>query len=233
MPDQATAPSLHRGGPDHGVQDHGAHMDGIYRYQRHIYDLSRKYYLLGRDRLIRSLDAGEGTSVLEVGCGTGRNLIAAAKAWPHAQFFGFDISAAMLETAEASVRRTGLAGRITLARGDATDFDAATLFDGRQAFDRIFLSYTLSMIPGWEMALDEAAAALAPGGMLHIVDFGQQERLPRAFRALLFAWLDRFDVHPRGALRAVLEEVAQRHRLTLDFQPLYRGYAWSAVLRAA
>ena len=28
-------------------------MDRIYRHQRHIYDLSRKFYLLGRDRLIR------------------------------------------------------------------------------------------------------------------------------------------------------------------------------------
>ena len=27
-------------------------MDGVYRYQRHVYDLTRKYYLLGRDRLI-------------------------------------------------------------------------------------------------------------------------------------------------------------------------------------
>ena len=25
-------------------------MDRMYRYQRHIYDLSRKFYLLGRDR---------------------------------------------------------------------------------------------------------------------------------------------------------------------------------------
>ncbi len=31
------------------------HMDAIYRYQRFIYDASRKYYLLGRDRLIEEL----------------------------------------------------------------------------------------------------------------------------------------------------------------------------------
>ena len=33
-------------------EDAARHMDGIYRYQRHIYDLTRKYYLLGRDRMI-------------------------------------------------------------------------------------------------------------------------------------------------------------------------------------
>ncbi|HWU72526.1 MAG TPA: SAM-dependent methyltransferase, partial [Sphingomonas sp.] len=27
-------------------------MDAIYRSQRHFYDLTRKYYLLGRDALI-------------------------------------------------------------------------------------------------------------------------------------------------------------------------------------
>ncbi|TIQ66810.1 MAG: SAM-dependent methyltransferase, partial [Mesorhizobium sp.] len=31
-------------------------MDGVYRWQRHIYDLTRKYYLLGRDRLISGLE---------------------------------------------------------------------------------------------------------------------------------------------------------------------------------
>jgi S-adenosylmethionine-diacylgycerolhomoserine-N-methlytransferase len=216
----------------HGMTaDHGAQMDRIYRYQRHIYDLSRKYYLLGRDRLIKALNADEGCTVLEVGCGTGRNLIAAARAWPRARFFGFDISAAMLDTAQASVARADLSGRIALAQGDATRFDPVTLF-GEQRFDRIFLSYTLSMIPGWEMALDEATDALAPGGSLHIVDFGQQERLPAFFRDMLFAWLERFDVHPRGDLRAVLEDAVTRHGLSMEFRSLYRGYAWEAVLRA-
>lgn len=212
------------------VPDHADHMDAIYRYQRHIYDASRKYYLLGRDRLIQDLNAGPGTHVLEVGCGTGRNLIEAARMWPWARFYGFDISQAMLDTATASVARNGLAGQIALTQGDATDFEARKLW-GRDGFDRIFLSYTLSMIPGWELALDEAARALAPDGSLHIVDFGQQERLPGMFRDMLFGWLRRFDVSPRGDMLPVLEDVAARNRLTLDFAPLYRGYAWSAMLR--
>lgn len=211
--------------------DHAVQMDRVYRYQRHIYDASRKYYLLGRDRMIRALDAGAGMTVLEVGCGTGRNLIAAARAWPKADFFGFDISGAMLETARASIGRKRLDSRITLAQADATDFDALAAF-GRDRFDRIFLSYTLSMIPGWELALDAAADALAPGGTLHVVDFGQQERLPGLFGTALFAWLERFGVHPRGDLRPVLEDLAERRRLSLDFAALYRGYAWAATLRA-
>ncbi|TIV98235.1 MAG: SAM-dependent methyltransferase, partial [Mesorhizobium sp.] len=54
---------------------HAELMDGVYRWQRHIYDLTRKYYLLGRDRLIDGLDVPRGGTVLELGCGTGRNIV--------------------------------------------------------------------------------------------------------------------------------------------------------------
>ena len=36
-----------------GARDHAALMDTVYRGQRHIYDATRKYFLFGRDRLIR------------------------------------------------------------------------------------------------------------------------------------------------------------------------------------
>uniref|UniRef100_UPI003A8A6CB9 class I SAM-dependent methyltransferase n=2 Tax=Sphingomonas sp. GlSt437 TaxID=3389970 RepID=UPI003A8A6CB9 len=212
--------------------DHAGHMDAIYRTQRHFYDLTRKYYLLGRDRLIAGLAPPEGGTVLEVGCGTGRNLIEAAKRWPKARFYGIDISAAMLETARAKVAAAGLSERITLAQGDATAFDAAALF-GVERFDRIFQSYTLSMIPDWQGAIREAAGKLAPDGRLDIVDFGQQERLPGAFRRLLFAWLGQFDVTPRTNLAEVIDSTASAQGLRARFTPLYRGYAWSARLTAA
>ncbi|MEA2850407.1 MAG: S-adenosylmethionine-diacylgycerolhomoserine-N-methyltransferase, partial [Rhodospirillaceae bacterium] len=121
-------------------------MDRLYRRQRHFYDVTRKHYLLGRDRLIDGLAPPAGGRVLEIGCGTARNLVTAARAWPEAQFFGIDISAEMLDTARRVVGRAGLAARIELARGDATSFDPAWLF-GVPCFSRIFFSYSLSMIP--------------------------------------------------------------------------------------
>lgn len=62
--------------------EHASLMDGMYRYQRHIYDLTRKYYLLGRDSTIRNLDVPEGGTLLEVGCGTGRNMAFAHRHFP-------------------------------------------------------------------------------------------------------------------------------------------------------
>ena len=209
--------------------DHAGRMDAVYRGQRHIYDLTRKYYLLGRDRLIARLDPPSGGTVLEVGCGTARNLIVAARRWPDARCFGLDISDAMLATARVNVARAGLSDRIVLARADAADFDAMALF-GCPGFDRVFMSYTLSMIPPWEAAIAAGVAALAPGGRLSIVDFGQQERLPAAWRRLLFAWLGRFHVTPRAGLADVLAAQAEARGHAVQFETLHRGYAWALEL---
>lgn len=207
-----------------GKGGHGALMDSVYRSQRHIYDLTRKYYLLGRDRLIADLAPPPGATVLEIGCGTGRNLIAVGKAWPQARLYGVDISEAMLETARASVAKAGMADRLTLAQGDACAFDASALF-GDATFDRVFISYALSMIPDWRAALDQAARCVAPGGRLEVVDFGQQEGLPALWRKALFGWLNAFHVSPRAELGSAIETVAAGLGAQPHSRTLYRGYA--------
>jgi S-adenosylmethionine-diacylgycerolhomoserine-N-methlytransferase len=130
-------------------------MDEIYQHQRHVYDLTRKYYLLGRDRLIDELVPPPGGRVLEIGCGTGRNLIRAAQKYPEALFYGIDISAEMLQTARTEIAKAGLSERIFIAQADAESFSGNALFR-RDQFDRVFFSYSLSMIPNWEGALRQA-----------------------------------------------------------------------------
>jgi S-adenosylmethionine-diacylgycerolhomoserine-N-methlytransferase len=208
-------------------QDHAVRMDRMYRYQRHIYDLTRKYYLFGRDHMVSGLDMARGSSLLEVGCGTGRNLALAGKRYPTARLFGLDISAKMLATARAKL--AGKSSMPHLQVADATTFCAST-FD-QKYFDRVMISYTLSMIPDWQAAIERAIEATGPDGSLHIVDFGQQEGLPQWVRSALHGWLSRFHVTPRPEMRAVLEERAVAHGLLLHFEPLFRGYAWHAVLR--
>ena len=205
-------------------------MDRIYRRQRHIYDLTRKYYLLGRDELIDRLAPPPDGRVLEIGCGTARNLIAAARRWPRAQFYGIDISGEMLGTARRLVARTDVGERIVLARADATAFDPAWLF-GVPCFSRVFFSYSLSMIPGWTSALAQATTWLAPDGELHIVDFGGQERLPVLFRAALRRWLRHFHVSPRDALQAELSSLADHCGKVVRFERPFGGYAQYAQFR--
>ena len=48
-----------------GAADASGAMDRMYRRQRHIYDLTRKFYLLGRDELIAGLKPPPGGAVLE------------------------------------------------------------------------------------------------------------------------------------------------------------------------
>lgn len=204
---------------------HAALMDETYRWQRHIYDATRKFFLLGRDRLVHGLNPPPEARVLEVACGTGRNLALAGLLYPETRRFGLDISAEMLRSA----RRT-LGDTARLAEADACGFDAGRLL-GEPAFERILLSYSLSMIPDWPAALRCARDHLAPGGELHIVDFGTQDDLPRWFRRGLNGWLARFHVAPRPDLAAVAAALAAETGAALEQVSLYGGYAHALVLR--
>jgi S-adenosylmethionine-diacylgycerolhomoserine-N-methlytransferase len=202
----------------------------MYRRQRHIYDLSRKFYLLGRDETIASLHAGPDDKVLEIGCGTGRNLIKMTRAYPQARLFGLDISREMLVTAAGSLARVGLGSRIALARADATAFDPKALF-GCACFERVMISYALSIIPPWREALAQALDVLSPGGSLHLVDFGDCARLPGPFKTGLRRWLAAFDVTPRDDLTDALEALSGERGLTCEIESRFRGYAVLAVAR--
>lgn len=204
-------------------------MDEVYRGQRHIYDLTRKYYLLGRDRLIDEMDVPDGGTVLEIGCGTGRNLARIAKLYPGVRLYGLDISEEMLKSASVNLQHAHCAQRTELACADAAHFDALQLF-GRARFDRIMFSYTLSMIPDWQGALRQAAKLLSTHGSIHIVDFGQQERLPFWFSQSLSAWLRQFHVEPRSGLRDFALGLGGESKRSVRTGNVYRGYAQMIVI---
>jgi S-adenosylmethionine-diacylgycerolhomoserine-N-methlytransferase len=209
---------------------HGETMDRMYRFQRHFYDASRRYYLLGRDRLLDRLAPPPGGSILEIGCGTGRNLIGAARRYPDARLFGIDISQEMLKTALITMCRRKIDQRMRVACADATSFNPLPSL-GQMQFDRVYFSYTLSMVPEWQAALRHAFSLLSEDGELHIVDFGQCEALPRSFRNMLFRWLDLFHVSPRADLRSELARLAKASGASIHFEAPYRGYTWLATIK--
>jgi S-adenosylmethionine-diacylgycerolhomoserine-N-methlytransferase len=206
-------------------------MDRMYRLQRYIYDFTRKYYLLGRDRLLREMELRPGARVLEIGCGTARNLIRLAREQPEIACYGLDASAEMLATARAKVESRGLASRIKLVQCLAEDLDYKLTFNLGEPFDAAFFSYSLSMIPTWPQAIDAALRSLKPKAVLYVVDFWDQAGWPRWFRVLLRRWLNLFHVHYRPELLEHLGKLQTEGVGVLTLHSVAGRYAYIATFR--
>lgn len=201
-----------------------ARMERMYRPQRHIYDLTRKGYLLGRDRLLDAIEAAPGARLLEIGCGTGRNLVRLGRRLPGVLLCGVEPSRSLHATAARALARNGLEGRARLAYATAETLDPLRDL-GVPAFDHVVLSYCLSIIPDPLPALERAIAVLVPGGRLHLVDFGPMDGMPAAAAAVLRAWLERFGVRHRPEVAVELRRRAARGEGRLEEERLAGGYA--------
>jgi S-adenosylmethionine-diacylgycerolhomoserine-N-methlytransferase len=205
-------------------------MDRMYRYQRYFYDATRKYYLLGRDKLISELNVQNGENVLEIGCGTGRNLIILARKHPNANFFGLDASAEMLKSAQTKVDRLKIKN-INLETALADDFSFDKTFDLSEKFDTCYFSYSISMIPTWKDSIANCLANLKPGRSFYIVDFYDQKDLPRWFRKILKGWLRQFHVRFWGDLMPHLEELEAQGLGKLSVKSIYKSYSFIAEFK--
>ncbi len=208
-------------------------MNRMYRQTRHIYDASRKYYLLGRDFLIQNIAAKDHEHICEVGCGTARNLRKMAQRYPNAHFYGLDASDEMLKTADKALAKAGVQNKVLIKQAYAQNFDPATLFNLSKPLDKIVFSYALSIIPPWKESLEHAIGLLPLGGELHIIDFGGQEGLPRWFRRVLFWWLSLFHVQHKPEILEHLQSLERNGKGTLDIKSLYKGYSYYAVFTKA
>lgn len=136
-----------------------------YRWHARIYDLTRWSFLFGRAQLIDEIALQTRVAprrILEIGCGTGRNLQALARRFPEAELHGIDLSSDML--GQAAQRLAGCTDRLTLHHA------AYSGLEGK--FDLIVASYLLSMVgPGLDRLLADAADNLTRDGRMAVVDF--------------------------------------------------------------
>lgn len=144
-----------------------SNLDRYYRFHAHIYDATRWAFLFGRRQLIREAASRvRARRILEVGCGTGANLVELARAYPAASITGVDLSSGML--AKARKKLAGYGPRIQLLHRPYSE----PLSKPAEGFDLIVFSYCLSMInPGFEDVLRTAQRDLAPSGVIAVVDF--------------------------------------------------------------
>ena len=201
---------------------HGAEMNSVYRYTRHVYDISRKYFLFGRDKLISEVANKSGQKICEIGCGTGRNLIKLAQLNSSNQLFGIDASDLMLEIARGKIKRHNLQHLVSTSSGLAEEFHFHT------SFDVIMFPYSLSMISDQEGAIRNAFKFLNPGGVILILDFGDLEGFPLIVGQLFKKFLKRFSVSPR---KRELSLFLTREHIPFEIRNLSFGYSYIAEVR--
>jgi S-adenosylmethionine-diacylgycerolhomoserine-N-methlytransferase len=186
-----------------------------YRFHAGIYDWTRWIFLFGRRRLVEDVASRSPGSVLEIGCGTGSNLLLLARTLPAAELCGVDLSEDMLRRARRKLVPFG--GRVRLFRGRYPEDSKSLGLDRR--FDLLLFSYSLSMFGrDFGAALEAARASLSSRGLLAALDF-HDCRLP-GFKRWMRLNHVRLDGHLLPALRASL---ATRY---VQVHPVLFG-AWS------
>jgi S-adenosylmethionine-diacylgycerolhomoserine-N-methlytransferase len=168
-------------------------IESYYRLHSHIYDATRWTFLFGRLAILREAAVvARPVRILEVGCGTGKNLVNLCRLFPQAEVTGVDLSATMLDVAR---RKTApLGSRVRLVHGA---FGPA--FQCERPVDLILFSYALSMFnPGFAEAIATAHRDLASGGHIAVVDF-HDTRL-----ALFERWMGVNHVRMNGQLEPLL-----------------------------
>lgn len=180
-----------------------AKLGRYYRWHAWLYDATRWIFLFGRTRLIRSLAAyPQPNRILEIGCGTGSNLLLLRQQFPDAAMTGLDLSADMLAQAHRKLRRRSNPITLMQRRYDQPLQPASP-------FDLIVCSYCLSMInPGWEQVLESALQDLTPSGLLAVVDF-HDTRFPTFHRWMAFNHV-RLGGHLLPRLNASCQPLAQQ-----------------------
>ena len=191
-------------------------LQRYYRLHAGIYDLTRWSFLWGREALVRQVAVRfTPSSILEVGCGTGKNLAHLGRLFPRAQLWGVDLSADMLAVARKKFQ--GRAHPLTLIQA-AYDRPVAE----KPYFDLVVFSYALSMFnPGWEQALTAANQDLAPGGVIAVVDFHDSNS------PIFKHWMGLNHVRLDGHLLPALKSHFPQHEATI--RTAYAGM-WSYFL---
>jgi S-adenosylmethionine-diacylgycerolhomoserine-N-methlytransferase len=173
---------------DLAPESHRRFLNAYYGPSRHIYDLTRKYYLFGRDRALDGLKAETWSTLVEIGPGTGRNLRVLRRDRPDARLGGIEPCDEMLRHARARCPWAAL------RHGFAESADLAAVHDARP--DRVLFSYCLSMVNEPAAALARARRILAPGGSVAVVDFADMAAMPPALRRAMTAWIGAYRVTP-------------------------------------
>ncbi len=145
---------------------HAQRMESFYGGQAKDYDDFRKRLLRGREELWQQIPKPKGGIWVDMGGGTGANV----------EYFGSDIaklekiyvvdlSASLLTIASDRFQQQGW------TNVEAVEADAIKYCPPEGAAEVVTFSYSLTMIPDWFAAIENAYRMLKPGGLIGVVDF--------------------------------------------------------------
>ena len=150
-------------------------IEHTYQNWAKVYEWLTPIYLLGNEKRLRretidALHLQPGQTVLDVGCGTGRNFpLILEKIGPAGKLVGVDYTSDMLSRAQERVEREGWKN-IELIQGDAARIELG------QTFDAALSTLAISVVPDYRGALDRMLAHVKPGGYLAIGDAKRSSR---------------------------------------------------------
>ena len=154
-------------------KDHAARMESFYAGQASGYDDFRRRLLHGRKKLWASIDVPGGGVWVDLGGGTGANLeLFGPEIHKLRKVYVVDLAASLLEVAGKRIERHGW------ENAQAVDADATTFRPDEGTADVVTFSYSLTMIPNWFAAVENALAMLRPGGLIGVVDFYVSRKHP-------------------------------------------------------
>lgn len=172
-----------------------------------------------RARVLTLCAVKDGEVVLDVGSGTGSQLIALAQRNPSGRTVGVDLADGMLSESARRVRSVGVKGA-EVHRADARNLPFA---DG--SVDLVTSSYLLDILPYSEIqqALKEFRRVLRPGGRLVACHVTPAERKSHRLPELLYGSKIPLTSNCRGiCLRPALED--------LGFDEVHREYSAQMLL---
>jgi S-adenosylmethionine-diacylgycerolhomoserine-N-methlytransferase len=177
-------------------------VNSYYKVQSKIYDLTRWAILFGRTHILNLIPADlNPQKILDLGCGTGKHLLALAELFPEAKITGVDTSKEMLKKASPKIQQTD---QIELINSDIESFLSKS-----KKFDLILCSYSLSMFDNKYGYLEWIRNSLSDSGIVVIVDFDSTPI------HLFEYWMNLNHVEISGSLFRILEESFNlRHKET-------------------
>ena len=154
-------------------QTHRERLNSFYEGQARDYDAFRSRLLHGRQEMVDRVEIPENGIWVDLGAGTGENAERLAHRRTRLQsLYLVDLCQPLLQVAEERIASEGWKNT-TAVLADGTRYVPP---EGQA--DVVSFSYSLTMIPDWYRAIDQAWSILKPGGQIAIVDFYVSRKHP-------------------------------------------------------